>query len=128
MKGSSCTYLRRGGLREALTGHDFEGALKVLASVGALPPPNAKGEYAKTVRMPGVKPSRLYEINPENSKTRGAEVAFVTSVTSSVLFDVTPLPVENAGKYWTSHVLSIWSCLTNSLRTRIWSRSIAATS
>jgi hypothetical protein len=41
----------------------FEGALKVLASVGALPPPNAKGEYAKTVRIPGVKPSRLYEIN-----------------------------------------------------------------
>jgi putative DNA primase/helicase len=54
-----------GGLREALTGHDFEGALKVLASVGALPPPNANGEYAKTVRIPGVKPSRLYEINPE---------------------------------------------------------------
>jgi hypothetical protein len=25
----------------------------------------AKGEYAKTVRIPGVKPSRLYEINPE---------------------------------------------------------------
>jgi hypothetical protein len=24
-----------------------------------------KGEYAKTVRIPGVKPSRLYEINPE---------------------------------------------------------------
>ena len=52
-----------GGLREALNGHDFEGALKVLASVGALPPPTAKGEYAKTVRIPGVKPSRLYEIN-----------------------------------------------------------------
>jgi putative DNA primase/helicase len=34
-----------GGLREALKGHDFEAALKVLASVGALPPPNAKGEW-----------------------------------------------------------------------------------
>ena len=54
-----------GGLREALKGHDFEAALKVLASVGALPPPNAKGEYAKTVRISGVKPSRVYEINPE---------------------------------------------------------------
>ena len=54
-----------GGQREALNGHDSEGALKVLASVGALPPPNAKGDYAKTVRIPGVKPSRLYEINPE---------------------------------------------------------------
>jgi hypothetical protein len=29
------------------------------------PPPNAKGEYAKTVRIPGVKPSRLCEINRE---------------------------------------------------------------
>jgi hypothetical protein len=33
--------------------------------VGALPPPNTNGEYAKTVRIPRVKPSRLYEINPE---------------------------------------------------------------
>jgi hypothetical protein len=53
---------------EALHGHDFEAALKVLASVGALPPANAKGEYAKTVRISGVKPSRVYEINPETRR------------------------------------------------------------
>jgi hypothetical protein len=41
--------------------HDFEAALKVLASAGALPPPNANGEYAKTVRIPGGRPSRLYD-------------------------------------------------------------------
>ena len=52
-------------MREALKGHDFEEALKGSASVGALPPPNANGEYAKTVRIPGVKPSRLYEISQE---------------------------------------------------------------
>jgi hypothetical protein len=41
------------------------GGLRVLASVGALPAPNEKGEYAKTVRISGVKPSRVGEINPE---------------------------------------------------------------
>ena len=35
--------------------HCYSGGLCVLASVGALPLPNAKGEYAKTVRIPGFK-------------------------------------------------------------------------
>jgi hypothetical protein len=70
-----------------------EGALKVLARVGALPPPNAKGEYAKTVRTRGVKPSRLYEINPE--KLEDAQ-CFCNVCNVGVLFDVTPPSVGNA--------------------------------
>jgi hypothetical protein len=94
MKGNSCA----GGLREALTVHDFEGTLKVLASVGALPPPNANSEYAKTIRMPGVKPSRLYEINPEKLEHARSRGGFrnVCNVRRFIIFDVTPLSVGNA--------------------------------
>jgi hypothetical protein len=56
--------LRRAPTRRS-DGLRFRRSAEGLGERGALPPPNAKGEYAKTVRIPGVKPSRLYEINPE---------------------------------------------------------------
>lgn len=40
----------------------------------------------------------------KNSKTRRSEVAFVTCVTSGVLFDVTLFICINACKYLTSHM------------------------
>lgn len=48
-------------LREALSGFDLKRALKLLAGVGALPPPNARGEHSRSERIMG-RVLRLYPI------------------------------------------------------------------
>jgi len=55
-----------GGLREALTGFDFNKCKSVLREAGALPEPGATGELSQPTRVKGERdPKRLYWINAE---------------------------------------------------------------
>lgn len=59
-------YLFTGeGLREALKGFDFGRALDELEACGALPKHGADGKRAKSVRIGGRAPMKLYPINPD---------------------------------------------------------------
>ena len=59
------------GMRDALKGFDFNRALAELESCGALPKPGAGGKHAKSMRIGGRAPMKLYPINPD--KLTGGE-------------------------------------------------------
>ena len=52
-------------MREAMKGFDFNRALDVLQELGALPKPGADGKRARSLRIGGQRPVRLYPINPD---------------------------------------------------------------
>lgn len=63
-------YLTAEAMREAAKGFDLKRALDALGEVGALPPPNAKGERAKSINCPDGNKRRLYAVT--YSKLEGA--------------------------------------------------------